>query len=96
MTASMTFETTPDALLSKDYELKVRYLTDHFSRLWTRFNYFVTIQSALPRRQDRDRQRTIVKVPHPARSCAGGDLVCDGYRGPDTSSRAAFRIHSRS
>ena len=27
--------------LVEDYELKVRYLTDHFSRMWTRFNYFV-------------------------------------------------------
>jgi hypothetical protein len=33
--------------LLKDYELKVRYLTDHFQRMWTRFNYFVTIESAL-------------------------------------------------
>src|SRR5262249_27158936 len=33
--------------LVKDYELKVRYLTDHFSRMWTRFNYFVGIESAL-------------------------------------------------
>ena len=39
--------TTPDSLLVKDYELKIRYLTDHFSRMWTRFNYFVTIESAL-------------------------------------------------
>lgn len=31
----------------KDYELKVRYLTDHFGRMWTRFNYFVGIESAL-------------------------------------------------
>jgi hypothetical protein len=35
------------AFLVKDYELKVRYLTDHFSRMWTRFNYFVGIESAL-------------------------------------------------
>lgn len=33
--------------LVKDYELKIRYLSDHFSRMWTRFNYFVTIESAL-------------------------------------------------
>jgi hypothetical protein len=36
-----------DDLLIKDYELKIRYLTDHFSRMWTRFNYFVGIESAL-------------------------------------------------
>ncbi|MGZ9190403.1 MAG: hypothetical protein ACXW39_10140 [Nitrospira sp.] len=40
------------ALLSKnfltnDYELKVGYLTQHFGRMWTRFNYFVGIESAL-------------------------------------------------
>src|SRR5882672_9827951 len=33
--------------LIKDYELKIRYLTDHFSRMWTRFNYFIGIESAL-------------------------------------------------
>ena len=33
--------------LLRDYELKVRYLTDHFQRMWTRFNFFVTIESAL-------------------------------------------------
>ena len=33
--------------LTKDYELKVKYLTDHFTRMWTRFNYFVGIESAL-------------------------------------------------
>ena len=32
--------------LIKDYELTVRYLTDHFSRMWTRFN-FVGLESAL-------------------------------------------------
>lgn len=31
----------------KDYELKVAYLTDHFQRMWTRFNYFVVIEAAL-------------------------------------------------
>jgi len=31
----------------KDYELKVAYLTNHFQRMWTRFNYFVVIESAL-------------------------------------------------
>lgn len=33
--------------LLKDYELKIRYLTDHFSRMWTRFNFFLTIESGL-------------------------------------------------
>lgn len=37
----------PKDFLVKDYELKVRYLTDHFGRMWTRFNYFVGIESAL-------------------------------------------------
>ena len=33
--------------LVKDYELKLRYVSDHFQRMWTRFNFFVTIESAL-------------------------------------------------
>jgi hypothetical protein len=33
--------------LQKDYELKVNYLTAHFSRALTRFNFFLTIESAL-------------------------------------------------
>ena len=33
--------------LLKDYELKIRYLSDHLQRMWTRFNFFVTIESAL-------------------------------------------------
>src|SRR5712692_5646993 len=37
----------PEDFLLTDYELKVRYLTDHFQRMWTRFNFFVTIESAL-------------------------------------------------
>src|SRR5215471_12759694 len=31
----------------KDYELKVQYLTNHFQRMWTRFNFFVLIEAAL-------------------------------------------------
>ena len=31
----------------KDYDLKVSYLVSHFTRMWTRFNYFVVIESAL-------------------------------------------------
>jgi hypothetical protein len=34
-------------LALKDYELKVAYLTAHFQRMWTRFNYFVVIEAAL-------------------------------------------------
>lgn len=36
-----------DDFLQKDYELKARYLTDHFSRMWVRFNFFLTIESGL-------------------------------------------------
>ncbi len=36
-----------DDFLQKDYELKARYLTDHFSRMWIRFNFFLTIESTL-------------------------------------------------
>ena len=35
------------AFLIEDYWQKVQYLKDHFTRLWNRFNYFLTIQSAL-------------------------------------------------
>jgi hypothetical protein len=38
---------TTEDFLVKDYELKIRYLSDHFSRMWNRFNYFVAIESAL-------------------------------------------------
>lgn len=31
----------------RDYELKTRYLSDHFQRMWTRFNFFLTLESAL-------------------------------------------------
>jgi hypothetical protein len=31
----------------EDYRQKVQYLKDHFARIWTRFNYFLTLQSAL-------------------------------------------------
>ncbi len=30
-----------------DYKSKVQYLKDHLTRLWTRFNFFLTLQSAL-------------------------------------------------
>lgn len=35
------------AFLLKNYELKINYLTNHLSRMWMRFNFFVTIESAL-------------------------------------------------
>ncbi len=35
------------AFLQKDYELKIGYLKDHFSRMWTRFNYFIGIETAI-------------------------------------------------
>src|SRR5262245_66107830 len=34
-----------DDFLIKDYELKVKFLTDQYQRMWTRFNFFVTIES---------------------------------------------------
>lgn len=33
--------------LLKDYELKVRFLTDHLGRMWQRFNYFLAVETAL-------------------------------------------------
>jgi hypothetical protein len=33
--------------LIKDYELKVRFLTDHFTRMWTRFNFFLVTETAI-------------------------------------------------
>ena len=36
-----------DNFLVKDYELKIGYLKDQLDRMWTRFNIFVTIESAL-------------------------------------------------
>src|SRR4029077_1938739 len=36
-----------EAFLQKDYELKITFLTNHFARMWTRFNYFVVIETAL-------------------------------------------------
>ena len=37
----------PKDFLLKDYEIKVSYLSNHFQRMWTRFNFFVVIESAL-------------------------------------------------
>ncbi|PYS58167.1 MAG: hypothetical protein DMF74_24375 [Acidobacteria bacterium] len=33
--------------LKEDYWRKVEYLKDHFTRLWNRFNYFLTLEAAL-------------------------------------------------
>ena len=43
----LTTACPPNDFLVKDYELKVQYLTDYFGRMWTWFNYFVGIESAL-------------------------------------------------
>jgi hypothetical protein len=45
-----TGNTLPDEVrefMQKDYELKARYLSDHFSRMWTRFNFFLVLESGL-------------------------------------------------
>jgi hypothetical protein len=31
--------------LLEDYKLKVEYLTGHFSRMWTRFNFFISLET---------------------------------------------------
>lgn len=31
----------------KDYELKISYLKDHLTRMWTRFNYMLSIQTVV-------------------------------------------------
>jgi hypothetical protein len=31
--------------LIEDYKLKVEYLTEHFSRMWTRFNFFLSLET---------------------------------------------------
>jgi hypothetical protein len=33
--------------LFEDYKVKVQYLTDHFSRMWIRFNFLLTLNTAL-------------------------------------------------
>lgn len=33
------------AFLLEDYKLKVGYLTNHFSRMWTRFNFFISLET---------------------------------------------------
>jgi hypothetical protein len=46
-TASTADQKQRTDFLLKDYEIKVRYLSDHFQRMWTRFNFFVVIEAAL-------------------------------------------------
>lgn len=36
-----------ESFLQSDYETKVRYYSDHMQRVWTRFNFFITLQSGL-------------------------------------------------
>jgi hypothetical protein len=33
--------------LVEDYQLKADYLSEHFSRMWTRFNFFLSVETAL-------------------------------------------------
>lgn len=35
------------SFLQKDYEMKVRFLENHFGRMWTRFNFFMVATTAL-------------------------------------------------
>jgi hypothetical protein len=35
------------ALLLEEYKLGVQYLTNHLTRLWTRFSFFLTLETAL-------------------------------------------------
>ena len=38
---------TVDDFLVEDYKLRIDYLNAHFGRMWTRFNFFLTLQSGL-------------------------------------------------
>ena len=35
------------SFLVEDYKLKTDFLTEHFSRMWTRFNFFLSVEPAL-------------------------------------------------
>lgn len=37
----------PKDYLQKEYEFRLTYLTSHLGRMWTRFNFFLTINTAL-------------------------------------------------
>ena len=36
-----------DNFLLEDYKQKVQYLAGHFTRMWTRLNFFLVVNSAL-------------------------------------------------
>ena len=44
---SIDLEQVALAFVQKDYELKMNYLSAHFSRMWTRFNFFLVLESGL-------------------------------------------------
>ena len=46
-TSDPTLTEAAAAFLKEDYDHKIAYLKDHFSRMWTRFNYFVGIETAI-------------------------------------------------
>src|SRR5262249_2535322 len=68
----------PKDFLVKDYELKTGYLTQHFGRMWTRFNYFVGIESRSCWRTAYLRQRKAVDRSGDRRRCRLVDLVRHG------------------
>jgi hypothetical protein len=35
------------SFLQRDYELKIKYLSNHFSRMWTLFNFFLVLEPGL-------------------------------------------------
>jgi hypothetical protein len=37
----------PDQRLLEEYRIQVQSLANHYTRLWTRFNFFITLQTAL-------------------------------------------------
>lgn len=41
------FDDAAKNFIIEDYKLKINYLTSHFTRMWTRFNFFLTIELAL-------------------------------------------------
>jgi hypothetical protein len=48
-TSSSSGTSASEALvfLQKDYELKARYLADHYTRMWTRFNFFMVATTGI-------------------------------------------------
>lgn len=37
----------PEDYVKSEYEMRVSYLKDHFTRMWTRFNFFLTINTGM-------------------------------------------------